>query len=185
MRKHIPNILTVLRFLLVPLFLYMMFVCHSKHASIYSLTVFVVASLTDYVDGTLARKWNVISDFGKIMDPLADKLLVLSALFGLCLLPPFHLNIIILIVISLRELGISILREVFLQRGIVVAAGNMGKLKTVMQMIGIIFALAAWAFLPQISEGLRLGVELWFWLVVLITLISGINYVKIFFKKEV
>ncbi|MCB5252856.1 MAG: CDP-diacylglycerol--glycerol-3-phosphate 3-phosphatidyltransferase [Candidatus Cloacimonadaceae bacterium] len=181
MRKYIPNALTILRILLVPLFLYAMFLYPREMAAPYSLFFFVLASLTDYIDGSLARAWNVVSNFGKIMDPLADKLLVLSALAGLCWLPPFSLSPIIFFVILIRELGITILREVYLRRGIVVAAGNLGKLKTVMQMAGIIFALACWTFLPRISSGLKLGVSLWFWLVACITVISGLNYIKAMF----
>jgi len=184
MRKHIPNALTMLRFLLVPVFVYMIFISRSENAPLYALIIFGLASLTDYVDGLLARKWNVISDFGKIMDPLADKLLVLTALSALCLLPPFRMNATIFIVILIREVGITILREVFHKRGIVVPADKLGKLKTVMQMFGIIFALTAWSFLPQISQTLRLGLDIWFWLVVAITLVSGFNYLKLLFVKE-
>jgi CDP-diacylglycerol---glycerol-3-phosphate 3-phosphatidyltransferase len=178
MRKYIPNALTILRFMIVPFFIYAMFVYQQDYQALYCLILFVLASLTDYIDGTLARAWNVVSDFGKIMDPLADKLLVLSALAGLCWLPPFQLGALIFIVIFLREAGITILREVLHKRGIVVAAGYLGKVKTVMQMGGIIFALAAWALLPEISPALRTGLSIWFWIVVLITLKSGFNYVK-------
>lgn len=185
MRKHIPNALTLLRFLLVPVFLFMMFIYRGPNGSLFGLIIFALASLTDYVDGYLARKWKVISDFGKIMDPLADKLLVLTALAALCLLPPFRLNILIFVIILIREAGITILREIFQNRGVVVPADNLGKLKTVMQMFGIIFALVIWAFLPSVSPGLRAGVEIWFWLVVAITLISGLNYLKLLFVKGV
>jgi CDP-diacylglycerol--glycerol-3-phosphate 3-phosphatidyltransferase len=189
MRKYIPNALTLLRILLVPLFLYAMFFLPEGMKALYGLVFFVLASLTDYIDGTLARAWNVVSDFGKIMDPLADKLLVLSALAALTWLPPFSLCPIIFFVILIREVGITILREVFQKRGIVVAADKLGKLKTVMQMGGIIFALACWAFLinietglkMEISPGLRLGVSLWFWLVAIVTVVSGLNYIKAMF----
>ncbi|MDI3503566.1 MAG: CDP-diacylglycerol---glycerol-3-phosphate 3-phosphatidyltransferase [Candidatus Cloacimonadota bacterium] len=184
MRKCIPNILTVLRFLIVPLLLYAMFIYDQEGQALYSLFFFVLASLTDYVDGALARAWNVVSDFGKIMDPLADKLLVLSALAGLCWLPPYRLGWLIFTIIFIREAGISILREVQHKRGIVVAASYLGKVKTVMQMFGIIFALAAWAFLPAVSPALRIGVKIWFWIVVLITLFSGFNYLKALFLRE-
>ncbi len=184
MRKHLPNALTILRFAMVPLFVYLMYVYEGERATLYGLIVFALASLTDYVDGFLARRWNVISDFGKIMDPLADKLLVLSALSVLCLLPPYNLSIIIFIVILIREAGITLLREILHARSVVVPADKLGKLKTVMQMSGIIFAFAAWAFLPEVTSNLRLGVEIWFWIVVLITLVSGFNYLKLLFVKE-
>ena len=184
MYKHIPNALTILRFLLVPVFVYMLFICPCPNSALISLIIFVVASLTDYVDGFLARRWKVISDFGKIMDPLADKLLVLTALIGLTWLEPFRLPLAIFIIILSREIGITILREVMQKKGIVVAADKLGKLKTVMQMLGIIFALAAMALLPDISSGMILGVRIWFWLVVVITVLSGLNYLKALFGKE-
>lgn len=192
MRKYIPNALTILRILLVPLLLYALFFYPDGPHARYALIFFVLASLTDYIDGSLARAWNVVSDFGKIMDPLADKLLVLSALAGLTWLPPFSLSPIIFFVILVREAGITIQREIFQRRGIIVAADRLGKLKTVMQMGGIIFALACWAFLIDldtgarlgISPGLKLGVSLWFWLVAGVTVISGLNYIKALFPRR-
>lgn len=184
MYRHIPNALTILRFLLVPVFLYALFIHRESYCMPLSLFIFIVASLTDYVDGYLARKWEVISDFGKIMDPLADKLLVLSALVGLTYLAPFHLHPLILIIIFVRETGITILREVFHRKGIVVAADKLGKLKTVMQMFGIIFALTMMAYVPDVSTGVITGVRIWFWLVVGITLYSGLNYLKALLPKE-
>ncbi|MCB5234504.1 MAG: CDP-diacylglycerol--glycerol-3-phosphate 3-phosphatidyltransferase [Candidatus Cloacimonetes bacterium] len=179
MRKHIPNFLTVLRFILVPVFIYAAFVCESESAAMLSLIIFVVASFTDYLDGTLARKWDVISDFGKIMDPLADKLLVLSALSAICFTEPFNLGWLIFAIILIREVGITLLRDIYHKKGIVVPAGYLGKVKTFMQMVGIIFALGLNALVADISQGLIIGVKLWFWLVVIITLASGFNYIRI------
>lgn len=184
MYRQIPNALTILRFLLVPVFIYFVFVSRTEAKTLISLIIFIIAAITDYVDGTLARKWNVVSDFGKIMDPLADKLLVLSALLGLCMLPPFQFSIVIFYTILAREVSVTILREVYQSRGIVVAADTFGKIKTVMQMVGIIVALSAWALFPTISKGFRLGMSVWFWLVVGITLFSGVNYFKALFIKE-
>jgi len=184
MKRQIPNILTVIRFLLVPLFLYFVFISQSYNRISIALAIFIVASFTDYLDGMLARRMNVISDFGKIMDPLADKLLVLSALTGLCWLPPFRLPQIIFYVILLRELLITILREIYQKKGIVIAADKLGKLKTVMQMLGIIAAYAMWAFMTSIATSLVLIISLWFWLVVAITLISGLNYFLVLFPRR-
>lgn len=182
-RRLIPNALTILRFLLVPVFMYFLFVSQNKNQVLISLIIFIVAALTDYVDGTLARKWNVVSDFGKIMDPLADKFLVLTALAGLCWLPPYNLNNVIFFVVLAREILISVLREVQQRRGIVVAADSLGKLKTVMQMIGITFALGTWAMLPRIGKNLFTAVNIWFWLIVVITIASGFNYIRVMYKK--
>ncbi|MDY0150963.1 MAG: CDP-diacylglycerol--glycerol-3-phosphate 3-phosphatidyltransferase [Candidatus Cloacimonas sp.] len=180
----IPNALTVLRFLLVPVFLY--FLLYSQHESrvLIALIIFVVASLTDYLDGMLARKFNVVSNFGKIMDPLADKLIVLSALAGLCWLSPFQISKIVFFIILARELIITILREIYQRKGFVVAADKLGKLKTVMQMVGIIAAFSIWVFVPLISDPLMLLTKIWFWLVALITVVSGFNYLKIFSPKK-
>ncbi|MDD2228841.1 MAG: CDP-diacylglycerol--glycerol-3-phosphate 3-phosphatidyltransferase [Candidatus Cloacimonetes bacterium] len=184
MKQQIPNALTILRFLLVPLFLYFLFVSVNEQRSWIVLTVFIVAAFTDYLDGMLARKYNVISDFGKIMDPLADKLLVLSALSGLCWLPPFYLSRVIFFIILARELLITILREVYQKRGIVVAADKLGKLKTVMQMLGIIVALFFWAAQNEVAVWLIQTVSIWFWMVAAITVISGFNYLRVLGKKE-
>lgn len=181
MKHQIPNALTVLRFLLVPVFLYFMFI---SQQSWMALAIFIVASFTDYLDGMLARKLDVISDFGKIMDPLADKLLVLSALSGLCWLPPFYLSKAIFFIILARELLITIMREVYQKRGIVVAADKLGKLKTVMQMLGIIVALSFWAAQDEVSVWVIKSVSIWFWIVAAITVISGFNYLRVLTKKE-
>ncbi|PKN71819.1 MAG: CDP-diacylglycerol--glycerol-3-phosphate 3-phosphatidyltransferase [Candidatus Cloacimonetes bacterium HGW-Cloacimonetes-3] len=184
MKRNLPNALTILRFLMVPVFLYFLFVSTHAQRSWYALAIFVVASFTDYLDGMLARKFNVISDFGKIMDPLADKLLVLSALGGLCWLPPYNLSTLIFIIIFARELLVTVLREVYQRRGIVVAADKLGKIKTVMQMLGIIAAFTFWAINPVITPSVLLSVTIWFWLVAVITVISGLNYLRVLIPKE-
>ncbi len=184
MSRHIPNLLTIIRFLLVPVFLYFLFVSVLPTRIYISLWIFMIASFTDYLDGMLARKMKVVSDFGKIMDPLADKLLVLAALAGLCWLPPFYLSKIIFFIILLRELLITILREIFQRRGKVVAADLFGKIKTVMQMIGIIAALGVWSLLSGLSAPLHLVFAVWFWIVAGVTLASGINYCLVLFKRS-
>ncbi len=184
MKRNLPNALTILRFILVPVFLFFLFVSTHEQRSWYALLIFVVASFTDYLDGMLARRYNVISDFGKIMDPLADKLLVLSALGGLCWLPPYNLSKVIFIIIFARELLVTILREVYQRRGILVAADKLGKIKTVMQMLGIIAAFTIWAANPVITPSVKLSVSIWFWIVTAITVISGFNYVKVLKPKE-
>lgn len=185
MKKHIPNALTILRFLLVPVFLFFLFVSEHPNKNWISLIIFVLASFTDYLDGMLARKYKVISDFGKIMDPLADKLLVLSALLGLCWLPPFNLSKVIFFIILAREVLVTVLREVYQREGIVMAADKLGKVKTVMQMLGIIAAFILWATINTITPLMDILVSIWFWIVALITTISGVNYVLKGTKKGV
>ncbi len=184
MKQQIPNVLTILRFLMVPVFLYYLFVSTDASSIKIALFVFIAASITDYLDGFLARKLQVISNFGKIMDPLADKALVISALAGLCWLYPYKISVVVFFVIFFRELLITILREIYHHKGIVMAADKMGKLKTVMQMVGIIVALAAWAYLNPLPDKVILGVAIWFWIVAGVTLLSGLNYLLVLFKKE-
>lgn len=184
MKQQIPNALTILRFLLVPVFVYFLFGSVELDRMLIATIIFIIASFTDYLDGLLARKMNVISDFGKIMDPLADKLLVLSALAGLCWLPPFHISKIVFWVVLFRELLITVLREIYQRKGIVVAADKLGKLKTVLQMAGIIAALGIWSFVESISPTYHLVFELWFWMIALITVISGINYCLVLYKRR-
>jgi CDP-diacylglycerol--glycerol-3-phosphate 3-phosphatidyltransferase len=184
MKRYLPNALTILRFLLVPVFLFFMFVSYHEQRNWYALGIFVLASITDYLDGMLARKYNVISDFGKIMDPLADKLLVLSALAGLCWLPPYHLSKVVFFIIFARELLVTILREVYQRRGIVLAADKLGKLKTVMQMLGIITAFTFQAISGDVAPAIRLSVSIWFWAVVAVTVISGFKYLSVLTNKE-
>ncbi|HNT52101.1 MAG TPA: CDP-diacylglycerol--glycerol-3-phosphate 3-phosphatidyltransferase [Candidatus Syntrophosphaera sp.] len=173
----VPNALTLLRILLIPLFCWLIFRASGPPVG-WALLVFAVAALTDWLDGYLARKWKVISDFGKIADPLADKLLVLAALAALTWLPPFRLWLPIFIVIAARELGVTLLREIYKRRGFILPADRLGKVKTVMQMTGIVLAFAAWAWLPKVSPGLVLSANLWFALVAVLTVYSGLQYLK-------
>jgi CDP-diacylglycerol--glycerol-3-phosphate 3-phosphatidyltransferase len=175
---RIPNLLTLFRIVLIPVFLWLVFLSAAPGRIAIALIVFAVASLTDFLDGYLARKWNVISDFGKIADPLADKLLVLSALAGLCWLEPFRLSQLIFFAIAARELGITLLREIHKRRGVIMPADKLGKLKTVLQMSGIVIAYALWAWLPRLSLPLLAAVNAWYVLMAAITIYSGLNYLK-------
>lgn len=178
--RNLPNLLTLLRVLLIPVFAWLVFFSAVPNRVAWALLVFAAASFTDWLDGHLARKWQVISDFGKIADPLADKLLVLSALAALTWLDPYRLVWPIFALIALRELGITILREVYKRRGIIMPADKLGKLKTVLQMAGIILALALWAWKPgaAASAAARTAAHLWFGAVTLLTLASGLNYLR-------
>jgi CDP-diacylglycerol---glycerol-3-phosphate 3-phosphatidyltransferase len=177
MKKHIPNFLTLLRVLLVPVFIWFSFFSAEQYAIIFAAAIFIVASITDYYDGMLARKFDVISDFGKIMDPLADKILVISALLTLTYkLQYIHFAVIIIIV--LREVVISIMRSYYTKHNIYIAADFWGKLKTVLQMTGIITALvyaSAVVLFPAFSVPLIIF-HIYFWIVAAVTIFSGINY---------
>jgi len=132
--------------------------------------IFVVASATDFFDGYIARTFSQITTLGKILDPLADKMLTLAGFLGLMMLDRASEWAIFLIVT--RELFITGLRVSAVAEGIDIAASWMGKVKTVVQMVAIGFLLMQWP-----------GAELLLWLAVLLTLYSGYEYVRDFFKK--
>ena len=176
--RHIPNALTIFRVLLIPLFIWLTFVSSVEQRIAWALLVFVVAALTDLLDGYLARKWKVISDFGKIADPLADKLLVLTALAALTWLEPYRLFVGFFVLIAAREILITILREVYKKQGFIMPADNLGKWKTVLQMTGIVAAMALWAWLPEVTPPVVLSAQIWLCLVTILTLYSGLNYLK-------
>lgn len=132
---NLPNKLTMFRVFLVPVFIIFM-MAPIPYNRILALIVFIVASLTDTADGYIARKYNLITDFGKFMDPLADKLLVCSAM--ICLIDTQQLAAWIVIIIIAREFIISGFRLVAVDNGVVIAASMWGKSKTVCQMIMII-----------------------------------------------
>lgn len=132
---NLPNKLTVLRVLMIPFFVLFMLApfAQNKACAIIAFIIFVAASFTDMLDGKIARKYNLITNFGKFMDPLADKLLVCSAL--ICLVSLKRIPAWIVIVIIAREFIISGFRLVASDQGIVIAASYWGKFKTVSQMI--------------------------------------------------
>lgn len=140
-RMNLPNRLTILRVILIPFFIFFLLTDYCGTASSWiALAIFCVASFTDFLDGKIARKYNLVTNFGKFMDPLADKLLVCSALVcfvELELLPSWFVIIIIA-----REFIISGFRLIASDNGVVIAASWWGKFKTVFQMIVIIAMLA-------------------------------------------
>lgn len=164
---NLPNKLTTLRMILVPVFI----VLYLLGYSIPALVVFVVASFTDYLDGYLARKHNLVTDYGKIMDPLADKLLVTSAL--VCMVQTALVPAWMVIVILAREFAITGLRAVAAGQGKVIAAAWSGKIKTVTQMIAVIFLLLEnW---PFSLIGIPFD-RIMLWIAVIMTIYSGCEY---------
>lgn len=135
MKMNIANQLTILRILFIPFFIFFLL----KEQLIIAFILFALASFTDFLDGYLARKYKLITNFGKFMDPLADKLLVTSALIGFVELGV--LNSWVVIIILSREFIVSIFRAIAAAEGIVIAASWWGKAKTISQMIMIIVLL--------------------------------------------
>ena len=138
LRMNLPNKLTLLRVILVPVFC--AFVCvESYEAQFAAALIFILASLTDMLDGKIARKKGLITDFGKLMDPIADKLLVTAAMVFLT--SQNRMNAGMCVAFIAREFIISGFRMLAASRGIVIAAGKLGKYKTVTQMIAIVMAI--------------------------------------------
>ena len=141
---NLPNRLTIFRVILIPFFVVCMlnsFIASTAWGKYVAIAIFAVASITDLLDGKIARKYNLVTNFGKFMDPLADKLLVCSAL--LCLCSP-GINIIptwIVIIIIARDFIISGFRLVAAEKGVVIAASMWGKVKTTIQMIMVIICI--------------------------------------------
>ena len=136
MKMNVPNALTILRMCMVPVFVLIMLTgVGGSYSDIIAGIIFVAASLTDTLDGHIARKYNQITVFGKFMDPLADKLLVCSAL--ICLVELERISAAIVIVIIGRDFIISGFRLVAAEKGVVIAANIWGKVKTAVQMVTI------------------------------------------------
>ena len=138
---NLPNILTLLRVLLVPFFVASLLWGQGQNQMlrVVALIIFIVASLTDMLDGQIARRYHLVTNFGKFMDPLADKLLVCSAL--ICFVELRQISAVVVIIIIAREFVISGFRLVAADAGVVIAASWWGKLKTVSQMIAVILMI--------------------------------------------
>ena len=168
---NLPNKLTILRVLLIPVFVVLLLADFwGKWLDYLALAVFIIASLTDMLDGMIARKYNLITNFGKFMDPLADKLLVCSAM--ICLLDLGRIPAWVVIVIIAREFIISGFRLVASDKGVVIAAGYIGKAKTVFQMIMIILMIIDFTEGPlfMVTQGVM-------YIAVALTIISLVDYI--------
>ena len=167
---NLPNKLTVLRVIMVPFFVFFMLTDVGGPANKWiALVIFCVASLTDMLDGKIARTRNLVTNFGKFMDPLADKLLVCSAL--ICMIELDRLPAWFVIIIIGREFIISGFRLIAAENGVVIAANYWGKFKTVSQMIMIILLLIDLGGVFDILE------QIFIWLSLALTVISLITYI--------
>ena len=165
-----PNKLTIARMIIVPFLVIFLLTGWGGEANRYiSLTLFVVASVTDWFDRYLARKNNLVTNFGKFMDPLADKLLVCSAM--ICMIDLKRLPAWFVIIIIAREFIISGFRLIAAENGIVIAANYWGKFKTASQMIMIILLILHFDGIFVILE------QIFIWLSLALTIISLITYI--------
>jgi len=174
--KNVPNILAVLRiFLAFLMYLFLVnrdiFHIHPSWLDYFAALIFVIASITDFFDGYIARNFNAVSKLGEILDPLADKMLTLGAFLGLLYLHRANAWAVYLILV--REFFITGLRVVMASEGLSVKASFAGKVKTVFQMIAIGFLLMDW-----VCGNCLL------WIAVFLTIYSGIDYLKVYIRSQ-
>ena len=167
---NLPNKITIFRVCMIPVFLVFMLVPGIPYANYIATAVFAIACASDAVDGYIARKYKLVTNFGKFMDPIADKLLVCSAL--ICFAALSYMPAWIVIVIIAREFIISGFRLVAADAGIVIAASYWGKFKTVAQMAMIIVLLADFGGIFDV-----IGTAL-IWVSLVLTIVSLVDYVK-------
>lgn len=166
---NLPNKLTTLRVIMIPFFVFFLLWQNGENYTfrMIALALFIIASLTDLLDGKIARKYNLVTNFGKFMDPLADKLLVCSAL--ICLIELNALPAWMVIIIS-REFIISGFRLIASDNGVVIAASYWGKFKTTFQMVSVVLLILdipALAFVTTICV----------WIALLLTIVSLVDYI--------
>lgn len=166
---NLPNKLTVLRVILIPFFVVSMMIENGANQTFryVAAAIFIIASLTDLLDGKIARKYNLVTNFGKFMDPLADKLLVCSAL--ICFIELGQVPAWMVIIIISREFIISGFRLVASDNGVVIAASYWGKFKTTFQMIAIVLLILN---IPALS----MVTQICLWIALILTVVSLVDY---------
>ncbi len=165
---NLPNKLTMFRVILIPFFIVFLLIPITSYDKWIALVIFIVASLTDLLDGKIARKYNLVTNFGKFMDPLADKLLVCSAL--ICLIELHKISAWMVIIIIAREFIISGFRLVASDNGVVIAASYWGKFKTTFQMVAVCLLIAD---IPAV----HLLTQIVLWIAVILTVVSLADYI--------
>ena len=168
---NLPNKLTTLRMVMVPFFVFFLLWQHGENYTfrMIALALFIIASLTDLADGKIARKYNLVTDFGKFMDPLADKLLVCSAL--ICLIDLGQIPAWMVVIIIGREFIISGFRLVASDNGVVIAASYWGKWKTTFQMFAVILMILD-------IPAREIPKQICIWVALALTIISLVDYIK-------
>lgn len=164
---NLPNKLTMFRVILIPFFLIFLLVPGIPAGNWIALAIFIIASLTDLLDGKIARKYNLVTNFGKFMDPLADKLLVCSAL--ICLIELERIPAWMVVIIIAREFTISGFRLIAADNGVVIAASYIGKFKTTFQMIAVCLMIANISALSLLTTIVT-------WIAVILTVVSLVDY---------
>ncbi|MBT1074599.1 CDP-diacylglycerol--glycerol-3-phosphate 3-phosphatidyltransferase [Geobacter grbiciae] len=183
---NIPNILTLLRIALIPV-LAVLLLSPSREAGFWAAAVFAVASTTDWLDGYLARRMGIVTVFGKFLDPIADKLMVMAAL--IMILPYNRVPAWMVLVILGREIIITGLRGIASSEGIVISASDLGKFKTIFQMVAIIGLLLHydyhWLFgvdNPYLIVNMHNAGMFYLWIATIMTVWSGADYLAKFMR---
>ncbi|WP_294339620.1 CDP-diacylglycerol--glycerol-3-phosphate 3-phosphatidyltransferase [uncultured Clostridium sp.] len=167
---NLPNKLTTLRVIMIPFFVFFLLWQNGENRTfrMIALALFIIASLTDLLDGKIARKYNLVTNFGKFMDPLADKLLVCSAL--ICLIELNALPAWMVIIIISREFIISGFRLIASDNGVVIAASYWGKFKTTFQMVSVVLLILD---IPALTFVTTICV----WIALVLTIVSLVDYI--------
>ncbi len=175
MKINVPNLLTVIRIFLAPVFLMFLMAENIPHHFLWAFIIFTVASITDCVDGKLARKNNQVTNLGKLLDPLADKMLTTAALlgfmqFGIC-------NIWVLMIVLTREFAVTGIRMIATTQNVVIPANMWGKAKTVTQMVlsGAVMFFAEFSIMSDATFNVLANVCMW--VIAALTFVSGAVYV--------
>ena len=169
MTMNLPNKLTILRVIMIPFFVFFMLWPVVPYSNLIAVVIFCVASFTDFLDGYLARRDGLVTNFGKFMDPLADKLLVCAAM--ICLVETGKIPSWVVIIIISREFIISGFRLIASDNGVVIAASYWGKFKTVFQMVMIVLMIADIAAIQIVTDIVM-------WIALVLTVVSLIDYLK-------
>ena len=175
MKFNVPNLLTVIRIFMAPVFLVFLMAESLPHHFLWAFILFVVASITDSIDGNLARKNNQVTNLGKLLDPLADKMLTTAALLGF--MQYGFCNIWVLMIVLTREFTVTGLRMIATVQNVVIPANVWGKVKTVIQMVfsGAVMLFAELSVIPQ--QYFLTGSHIAMWVIAAITFLSGAIYV--------
>lgn len=189
---NLPNKITIARIIMIPIFMIFAFPLPTwfpgesffagRYSALIALIIYIVASITDSLDGHIARKYNLITSFGKFVDPIADKLLVMAAM--LALVPINMMYLWIAMIILTREFIVTGVRLVAASEGVVIAAGKGGKLKMILQTIALITLLTSKLFdnttgmVETIGTVIRVFGDVVLIMVAIVTIVSGYEYVK-------
>jgi CDP-diacylglycerol--glycerol-3-phosphate 3-phosphatidyltransferase len=174
----LPNVLTYLRMATIPVIVVLLVPPSSKLALNLAFMFYCVASITDYLDGILARRWNTVTSIGKLLDPLADKLLTTAVL--IMLIPYGKVDAWLVFLIVGREIVITGLRSIAVAHGMIIDASRMGKNKMISQTLALVFLLPA---LPKVQPTLNLIGTSFLWISLLLSYISALDYIRSFYRE--